>query len=110
MIEHDGLALERRPERCNRRALDETLESMFAMMHRYEHPFSVVLIDIDRFKQLNDEQGHLYGDRMLKIARAHGIAAHAVRSDIFTPARPDCHAADHARRRHAVRRPAAEAH
>jgi diguanylate cyclase len=54
----------------NRRALDETLESMFAMMHRYEHPFSVVLLDIDRFKQMNDEQGHLYGDRMLKsVAR-----------------------------------------
>jgi 2-aminoethylphosphonate-pyruvate transaminase len=31
----------------------------------------------------------VYGDRMLKIARAHGIPAHAVRSDIFTPARPD---------------------
>src|SRR5262249_17378881 len=29
----------------------------------------------------------VYGDRMLKIARAHGIVAHAVRSDIFTPAR-----------------------
>lgn len=27
----------------------------------------------------------VYGDRMLKIARAHGITAHAVRSDIFTP-------------------------
>ena len=54
----------------NRRALDETLESMFAMMHRYEHPFSVVLVDIDYFKQINDEQGHLYGDRMLKaVAR-----------------------------------------
>jgi diguanylate cyclase (GGDEF)-like protein len=54
----------------NRRALDETLESMFAMMHRYEHPFSVVLLDIDRFKQMNQEQGHLYGDRMLKsVAR-----------------------------------------
>ena len=54
----------------NRRALDETLESMFAMMHRYEHPFSVVLIDLDFFKQINDEQGHLYGDRMLKaVAR-----------------------------------------
>jgi diguanylate cyclase (GGDEF)-like protein len=54
----------------NRRALDETLESMFAMMHRYEHPFSVVIVDIDYFKQINDEQGHLYGDRMLKaVAR-----------------------------------------
>ncbi len=43
---------------------------MFAMMHRYEHPFSVVLLDIDRFQQMNDEQGHLYGDRMLKsVAR-----------------------------------------
>src|SRR2546427_3406767 len=31
----------------------------------------------------------VYGDRMLKIARAHGIPAHTVRSDIFTPVRPD---------------------
>jgi diguanylate cyclase len=54
----------------NRRALDETLESMFAMMHRYEQPFSVTLLDIDHFKEINDEQGHLYGDRMLKsVAR-----------------------------------------
>src|SRR2546421_4430179 len=29
----------------------------------------------------------VYGDRMLKIARAHGIAAYSVRSDIFTPVR-----------------------
>jgi diguanylate cyclase len=50
----------------NRRALDETLESMFAMMNRYDQAFSVVLLDIDHFKQINDEQGHLYGDRMLK--------------------------------------------
>jgi diguanylate cyclase len=54
----------------NRRALDETLESMFAMLHRYEQPFGLLLIDIDHFKQINDEQGHLYGDRMLKsVAR-----------------------------------------
>ncbi len=50
----------------NRRALDETLESMFAMLHRYEQPFGLLLLDIDHFKQINDEQGHLYGDRMLK--------------------------------------------
>jgi len=30
----------------------------------------------------------VYGDRMLKIARAHGLAAHAVKGDIFTPVRP----------------------
>ena len=30
----------------------------------------------------------VYGDRMLKIARAHGISAVAVRSDMFTPVRP----------------------
>src|SRR3989454_7021612 len=31
----------------------------------------------------------VYGDRMLKIARAHGIPARAVRSDFSTPVRPD---------------------
>src|SRR6267378_6757378 len=30
----------------------------------------------------------VYGERMIRIARAHGIAVHAVRSDIFTPVRP----------------------
>ncbi len=50
----------------NRRALDETLVSMFAMMNRYELPFSIVIIDIDHFKKINDEQGHLYGDSILK--------------------------------------------
>ncbi len=50
----------------NRRALDETLESLLAMLHRYEQNFSVALFDIDHFKLINDEQGHLHGDRMLK--------------------------------------------
>ncbi len=50
----------------NRRALDDTLESLLAMLHRYEQAFSILIVDIDNFKKLNDEQGHLYGDRMLK--------------------------------------------
>ena len=54
----------------NRRALDETLESMFAMMHRYEHPFAVVLLDIDHLQANQRRAGALYGDRMLKaVAR-----------------------------------------
>ena len=50
----------------NRRALDETLDNMFALMNRYSHSFSLVIVDIDHFKQVNDEQGHLHGDQMLQ--------------------------------------------
>ena len=50
----------------NRRALDESLESMFALRSRYDHPFSVVIIDIDHFKRINDSFGHQEGDRALK--------------------------------------------
>ena len=35
----------------NRRALDDTLESQLAMLHRYEQAFSVLIIDIDHFKK-----------------------------------------------------------
>jgi diguanylate cyclase (GGDEF)-like protein len=49
----------------NRRTFDETLDSMFSMHARYKTPFSLSLIDIDHFKQINDEQGHLAGDKIL---------------------------------------------
>jgi diguanylate cyclase (GGDEF)-like protein len=54
----------------NRRALDETLETMFALLNRYEQRFVVVILDIDHFKKVNDAQGHLQGDRTLQnVAR-----------------------------------------
>ncbi len=54
----------------NRRGLDETLESMFSMMERYNQPFSLAIFDIDHFKEVNDKQGHLQGDRTLQaVAR-----------------------------------------
>ena len=54
----------------NRRGLDETLDSMFALKDRYEEPFSMAIFDIDHFKQVNDKKGHLHGDRTLQaVAR-----------------------------------------
>jgi diguanylate cyclase (GGDEF)-like protein len=54
----------------NRRALDDAITSQFAMMNRYDTQFSVAIFDIDHFKQVNDEQGHLQGDQILqRLAR-----------------------------------------
>ena len=50
----------------NRRALDDSLESLFAMKDRYELTFSLCILDVDHFKKINDEHGHLEGDRVLQ--------------------------------------------
>lgn len=50
----------------NRRALDDSLESLFAMKDRYELTFSLCILDVDHFKRINDEFGHLEGDRVLQ--------------------------------------------
>lgn len=54
----------------NRRALDESLVAMFAMFTRYGNPFSIAIFDIDYFKKVNYEHGHLQGDYVLQqVAR-----------------------------------------
>ncbi len=54
----------------NRRAMDESLMTMFAMLTRYGNQFSLAIFDLDHFKRVNDEQGHLHGDYMLQqVAR-----------------------------------------
>lgn len=50
----------------NRRAMDECLETLFAMQSRYGQPFSIAIFDIDFFKNINDEFGHVRGDRVLR--------------------------------------------
>jgi diguanylate cyclase len=54
----------------NRRALDESLASQFAMRSRYGSTFSMAMFDIDHFKAINDQHGHLRGDQVLQeVAR-----------------------------------------
>lgn len=49
----------------NRRYLDERLREEFARHRRFNHPLSVLMLDIDHFKQINDRFGHLCGDAIL---------------------------------------------
>jgi diguanylate cyclase (GGDEF)-like protein len=54
----------------NRRHLYQIAEREIARTRRYNYPFSSLIIDNDRFKQVNDNYGHLIGDEVLK-----GVAA-----------------------------------
>lgn len=49
----------------NRLYFSERLDAEIARVRRDGHPFGLVLLDLDHFKQLNDRHGHLAGDRAL---------------------------------------------
>jgi diguanylate cyclase (GGDEF)-like protein len=50
----------------NRRYMAETLEREVARALRFGHEVSLIIIDVDDFKKINDELGHLQGDIVLE--------------------------------------------
>ncbi len=54
----------------NRRAVDEALEQEWKRAQRYHHPFSIVMLDLNHFKRINDQFGHQKGDVALQHAAA----------------------------------------
>jgi diguanylate cyclase (GGDEF)-like protein len=68
---------------ANHRGLAESLEREIARARRFGYPVSLVLVEIDKFKQVNDRYGHLRGDAALravaqtmrKVCRTMDVAA-----------------------------------
>ena len=54
----------------NRRAWEERLPRELARSRRERQPVCVVMLDVDRFKDFNDREGHQAGDRLLKLCAA----------------------------------------
>ncbi len=51
----------------NRRHLDACLARELDRCKRYSHEISILMFDVDHFKQFNDDHGHNMGDRVLKF-------------------------------------------
>jgi diguanylate cyclase (GGDEF)-like protein len=73
---HDGLT-----GLFNRRFLRESMPQMQASAARRRSPMCVIMIDLDHFKRVNDEYGHIIGDRTL-CAVSECLRATSRRADV----------------------------
>ena len=82
---------------ANRRFLETALSEEFSRALRHGQPLSLVMIDLDRFKEVNDQLGHPEGDRVLCLVaqaideqlRGHDKAAR-LGGDEFVVLLPGC--------------------
>ncbi len=66
----------------NRRYFNEKLQEHILLAERYNRPFSLILMDIDHFKKINDTYGHDRGDKVLQEF-AELVRKHIRELDIF---------------------------
>lgn len=99
----------------NRRYLLDFIEREMARCSRHRRPLSAILLDIDHFKRINDEHGHLAGDFVLRelasilrarVRREECVARYG--GEEFCIVLPEATLEDGRRRAEAIRRTCAE--
>ncbi|WP_329741842.1 diguanylate cyclase [Dyella sp. A6] len=66
----------------NRQAFATGLRERIAHLSHYDRPLSLIVLDLDHFKSINDRLGHLAGDSALKLV-AGVVHEHLVSDDLF---------------------------
>ncbi|MGH7286594.1 MAG: GGDEF domain-containing protein, partial [Myxococcota bacterium] len=77
---HRTMAVDGLTQVRNRRSLQEMLGTEISRSRRHLHRLCLLLIDVDRFKEINDQHGHLGGDHVLQRIAAQ-LARQARRED-----------------------------
>lgn len=65
--EHAHALLDALTDVPNRLAYDERIKEEIARWQRFKNPLSLVMVDVDHFKRINDNFGHAAGDKALKV-------------------------------------------
>ncbi|MFN8073794.1 MAG: diguanylate cyclase [Kineosporiaceae bacterium] len=69
---HDGLT-----GVLNRRSFDDELDRLQRLHHSSGTPFALIMVDVDKFKSVNDTYGHQMGDRVLQVVARTLVAGGA---------------------------------